>query len=290
MPQRSPIALEDVRIERVLAATVEVAEAAPADRQFPDRISNTLGVCLKTGGAHEVRADGRSLTYPENSVCVRTPGCVWATRSTGRVGVLALDIEAAALPRGGISGEMRFARAEDLPDLRALAETLRGSAEALEKQTAVAELVSALLDARLVESADIGVAPSVHAVQRARDLLLARVAAPPTLDELSDAVDCNRFVLLRQFRRACGLPPHAFVLRTRVEQARARLARGAGVAEVAHELGFADQSHFTRLFKRVIGLTPASYRRMTRVSLALPITATQLRSLNKSETRNRSAE
>jgi AraC-like DNA-binding protein len=270
MPERSPVALAGVRIERVLAATVEVAEAAPVDRRFPDRISGTLGVCLKTGAAHEVQADGRSVTYPENAVCVRTPGCVWATRSTGKVGFLALDIEAAALPDGGISGEMRFARAEDLPDLRSLAETLRGAAGALEKQSAVTALVSALLDARLVKSADLGVAPSVHAVRRARDLLLARVAAPPTLDELSDAVECNRFVLLRQFRRACGLPPHAFVLRTRVEQARARLARGADVAEVAHELGFADQSHFTRLFKRVVGLTPGSYRRMTRVSVARP--------------------
>lgn len=277
MQHRFPVALAGVRIERVLAATVEVAEAAPADRQFPDRISDTLGVCLKIGGEHEVQANGRSLKYPEDAVCVRTPGCVWAARSTGNVGFLSLDIEAAALPDGGISGGMSFTRARDLPDLRALANVLRGSGGALEKQTVVTELVSALLDARLVTTADLGTAPSVHAVQRARELLLSRVAAPPTLDELSHAVDCNRFVLLRQFQRVCGLPPHAFVLRTRVEQARARLARGADVAEVAQELGFADQSHFTRLFKRIIGITPGSYRRMTRVSVSRPYTATPLR-------------
>jgi AraC-like DNA-binding protein len=270
MPERFPVALAGVRIERVLAATVEVTEAAPLDRRFPDRVSNTLGVCLKLGADHEVQADGRSVTYPRNSVCVRTPGCVWATRSTGNVGFLALDIEPAALPAGGVHGGMRFARRGDVPDLRGLAAALRGSGGALEKQTAVAELVTALLDAGLVATADLGAAPSVHAVRRARDLLLSRVAAPPTLEELANAVDCNRFVLLRQFRRACGLPPHAFVLRTRIEQARARLARGAEVAEVAQDLGFADQSHFTRLFKRIIGLTPGSYRRVTRVSVARP--------------------
>jgi AraC-like DNA-binding protein len=264
MAERLPVALAGVRIERVLEATVEVAEAVPRERRFPDRVSYTLGICLKTGGAHEVQADGRSLTYPEDSVCVRTPGCVWSTRSTGNVGFVSLDIEATVLPEGGVSGEMRFARAQDLPDLRAIAGTLRASGGVLEKQTAVAELISALVDAQLVTTADLGAAPSAHAVQRARDLLLSRIATPPTLEELSKAVGCNRFVLLRQFRRAYGLPPHAFVLRARVEEARARLARGAGVAEVAHELGFADQSHFTRLFKRVIGLTPGSYRRMTR--------------------------
>jgi AraC-like DNA-binding protein len=270
MPERSPVALDGVRVQRVLAATVEVAEATPADRRFPDRISDTLGVCLKTGAEHEVQADGQKVRYPANSICVRTPGCVWAIRSTGNVGFLSFDLEAAVLPAGGVRGAMRFARPSELPDLHALAATLRGPAETLEKQTAVTELVSALLDAKLVATRDLGGASSARAVERARDLLLARVAAPPTLEELSDAVECNRFVLLRQFRRACGLPPHAFVLRSRIEQARARLARGAALAEVAQELGFADQSHFTRFFKRVVGVTPGAYQRMTRASVARP--------------------
>jgi AraC-like DNA-binding protein len=264
------LALDGVRVDRVLAATVEVAEAVPADRRFPDRVSDTLGVCLKFGADHEVRADGSSLTYPGNSVCVRTPGCVWATRSTGAVGFLSLDIEPAALPESGVSGGMRFVRPDELPDLRHIVEVLRGSAGALEKQANVAELVAILLERGLVASADLGARAAPNAVKRARDFLLARVAAAPTLEELSEAVGSNRFVLLRQFRRAFGVPPHAFVVRARVEQSRSLLARGADVAEVAQVLGFADQSHFTRAFKSIVGITPGAYRRTTRASVAHP--------------------
>jgi AraC-like DNA-binding protein len=270
MPDAPSLALDGVRIDRVLAATVEVTEAVPADRCFPDRVSDTLGVCLKLGADHEVRADGRSITYPGDSVCVRTPGCVWATRSTGAVGFLSLDIEPAALPEAGVSGGMRFVRPNDLPDLRRIVKILRGNAETLEKQASVAELVAILLDRGLVASVDLGAPAPPNAVQRARGFLLASFAAAPTLEELSEAVGSNRFVLLRQFRRAFGVPPHAFVVRARVERSRSLLARGADVADVAQVLGFADQSHFTRAFKSIVGLTPGAYRRTTRTSVASP--------------------
>jgi AraC-like DNA-binding protein len=87
------------------------------------------------------------------------------------------------------------------------------------------------------------------------------MAAPPSLQELADAVGANRFVLLRQFRHRVGLPPHAYVLRLRVDRARSLLARGADIADVAFLLGFSDQSHFSRLFKRVVGIPPGDYRR-----------------------------
>jgi AraC-like DNA-binding protein len=161
-------------------------------------------------------------------------------------------------------------RPNELPDLRRIVEILRGNAEALEKEASVAELVAILIERGFVASADLGAPAPPSAVKRARDFLLASVAAAPTLDELSKAVGANRFVLLRQFRRAFGVPPHAFLLRTRVERSRSLLARGVDVAEVAQVLGFADQSHFTRAFKSIVGLTPGAYRRTTRTSVARP--------------------
>jgi AraC-like DNA-binding protein len=59
---------------------------------------------------------------------------------------------------------------------------------------------------------------------------------------------------------ACRRTP--YLLRQRLERARAWLARGADIVEVAHSLGFADQPHLTRAFKRVFGLSPAAYRRL----------------------------
>jgi len=66
--------------------------------------------------------------------------------------------------------------------------------------------------------------------------------------------------LNRVFRRALGLPPHAFQTQLRVVRAGALLRRGWPLAAVAAETGFADQSHLTRRFKTVVGVTPGAYR------------------------------
>lgn len=74
------------------------------------------------------------------------------------------------------------------------------------------------------------------------------------------ACGVDRFRLTRAFKAAFGLPPHAYLVQLRLSMARRLLARGAQPAEVASDLGFADQSHLGRWFLRAYGLTPAAYR------------------------------
>jgi AraC-like DNA-binding protein len=81
------------------------------------------------------------------------------------------------------------------------------------------------------------------------------------LDALASAVGLSRFQALRAFKRRYGIPPHAYQLTVRTGLAAPLLLRGANVTQVAHELGFADQSHFTRHFKRIWGITPGSFAR-----------------------------
>lgn len=233
-------------------------------RRFPDRVNETLGVCLKRGPAHEVRAFGRRLQYPADAVCVRPAGCVWSTAETGLVGFLSLDIQPTILAHAAFTGPMGFSSRSSLPDLVAVAAALRSSAHPLVKETALTELVNALLDARLIATRELEPAASHRTVKRARELLIEELNTPPSLTELARELGCNHFVLLRAFRREMGVPPHAFVLRVRIERARQLLARGNEVTEVAHALGFADQSHFTRHFKRVVGLAPGAYQRHVR--------------------------
>jgi transcriptional regulator GlxA family with amidase domain len=61
------------------------------------------------------------------------------------------------------------------------------------------------------------------------------------------------------FHREVGLPPHAYQIQVRVARARALIATGVPLAEVASMTGFADQSHLTRLFKRIVGVPPGQY-------------------------------
>jgi AraC-like DNA-binding protein len=99
------------------------------------------------------------------------------------------------------------------------------------------------------------------AVAVVRDLLADRMTDPPSLAELAELTGLSQFALLRAFRGATGLPPHAYLNQLRVRQARLLLDGGRPAAEVAALTGFADQAHLTRHFKRVVGVPPAAYQR-----------------------------
>ncbi|BCM86068.1 hypothetical protein NS228_01480 [Methylobacterium indicum] len=83
-----------------------------------------------------------------------------------------------------------------------------------------------------------------------------------TLADLAGLVGLSIFHFTRKFRGSFGCPPHAYVLRRRLEGAKRLLARpDLPLKVVAAECGFADQSHMTRAFRNLLGTTPASYRR-----------------------------
>lgn len=222
-------------------------------------MTESLGICWKLGPDHDVRADGRALRYPRDMVCIRPPRCVWATAATGPVGFVSVDVATALLP-DGVRGRMSFAAANELPAVAAVIRGLRAATTALAKESLITALVTEVLARGLVR-AEVRLDDEPRAVVRARELLEHALAAPPSLTALAAAVGANHFSLLRAFRRRFGVPPHAFVIRLRAERARAMLARGVELAEVAQLLGFADQSHMTRVFKRCYGITPAAYRR-----------------------------
>ena len=99
----------------------------------------------------------------------------------------------------------------------------------------------------------------------AHDLDLARARAlletPVSLETAAAALGLSRYQLIRRFQRHTGLTPHAYKLDRRVDRARALLREGASLVDVAHALGFADQSHFQRAFKERTAATPGAYQR-----------------------------
>jgi AraC-like DNA-binding protein len=100
----------------------------------------------------------------------------------------------------------------------------------------------------------------VAAVDRARRFLEAERTRVVHSMELEAVTGLTRYELARQFRLALGTSPYRYLLARRLDLARQRLRGGRPLADVACEAGFADQAHFTRAFKAVVGLTPARYR------------------------------
>lgn len=105
-----------------------------------------------------------------------------------------------------------------------------------------------------------GAAPArTDAVRRVAAHIEANFVERMTLQELAAIAGLSVFRLVTVFRREIGMPPHRYLCHVRVRQAQALLSRGVPPAVVANEAGFFDQSHLSRHFKSICGLTPGQY-------------------------------
>jgi AraC family transcriptional regulator len=86
-----------------------------------------------------------------------------------------------------------------------------------------------------------------------------------TLAELADVVYMSPYHFARLFKGRTGVPPHRFVVRQRIARARGLLATPElSIAAISRLVGFRTSSHFTTVFRHVLGITPGAYRTAAR--------------------------
>jgi AraC-like DNA-binding protein len=96
---------------------------------------------------------------------------------------------------------------------------------------------------------------------------------------LADSIRCEDLArvtrlsvshFMRAFRESFGAPPHAYLMRRRMERAQGlMLTTDAALGQIALDCGLADQSHLTRLFRKLVGESPAAWRR-ARIDVGIP--------------------
>jgi AraC-like DNA-binding protein len=96
-------------------------------------------------------------------------------------------------------------------------------------------------------------------VELVREYLKASYSENISLSKLTALTSLNRFYLLRAFANKVGVPPHEFQTQIRVAHARELIRKGYSLSDAALQTGFFDQSHLSRHFKRITGLTPGEY-------------------------------
>jgi len=104
-----------------------------------------------------------------------------------------------------------------------------------------------------------GLAPG--ALRRVREHIHHRLAQRIDLNELAAIAGLSDCHFSRAFKQSVGVPPHRYVVMRRIEAAAVLIEQtDRPLSEIALEVGFSDQSHFTRIFSRLVRQTPREYR------------------------------
>ena len=136
---------------------------------------------------------------------------------------------------------------------------LRDPDEALEAEEILATVTTRLLERLGDRANDVVERPDDEVAADLRDLLDEHRFEQLTLAEAGRLLHVSPAHLVRCFTRAFGIAPHRYLLARRIDAARRRLLEGEPVARVATNVGFHDQAHLTRHFKRHVGTTPARF-------------------------------
>jgi AraC-like DNA-binding protein len=245
---------------------VQIGESAERWSGF----QKTWDVCLLTSGAADWRYRGQTQATVAGAVRLKEPGERFTTtRVEAAAGYMIMQVDPerfAALSQDVPTKHRQLAvkQLEVGREAKRLARLFGALAQAtttLSRSAYVTALVrEALLPALEVQqggSRERGwLSPSM---KRAHDFLRAHFAQDISLGELAQLAGVHEVYLVRAFKRAYGLPPHQLQIELRVQAAQQLLDRGLQGAQVAAQVGFFDQSHLNRHFKRAFGVTPGHY-------------------------------
>ncbi|MCY0935198.1 helix-turn-helix domain-containing protein [Streptomyces sp. H34-S4] len=256
----------------------EVFRARFTDHAYPAHVHDTWTLMILDGGRVDFGLDReRHGVGTSDTVVLLPPGVTHDGRTVTEAGFRkrVLYLDASVLPQS-LTGAAVDApllldaalrdRVHGLHTALGAPELPAGAVELLEAQSRLAfvqERLREWLEGRQVVAYG---APGPDTAVRLRELLDARVLGGITLEEASALLGHTHPThLIRSFRKAFGLPPHAYLTGLRVAKARRLLLAGMRPAEAALAAGFYDQAHLTRHFGRHVGISPARFARSGRV-------------------------
>lgn len=252
---------------------VRLMHAFHRDYAYPRHGHDHYVICLIEQGVQSFTHKGTKYVTPPNGLILINPGiihtgepaseqgfqmrCLYPTVAHMHTAVHQLTGRHNAIP---YFGEVRIDDPAATQNVWALHHALSHNGDPLEVESrfiaTLAQLVKRYGEVRPQERP---LGQEHTAVQRAKTYLEDHFDQPISLSDVADHVALSPYYLLRVFHAEVGLPPHAYLQDVRVRRAQQLIENGQPLADVALSVGFSNQSHLTRRFKRIVGLTPGHY-------------------------------
>jgi AraC-like DNA-binding protein len=245
----------------------EVLHARHVEHAYPVHTHDVWTLLLVDQGAIRYDLDQRTRSAESSMVSILPPHVVHDGRPATADGYRkrVIYVEPAVI------GESMIGSAVDRPALpdaglrgavSALDDALACIDDGLEAETQlhlVAERIRGVLGGAAAGATSDDPRAIDAAVEAFRAYLDEHLFEPVTIASASESLGVGPTHLARGFRAAFGIAPHAYVVTRRLEAARDRILAGQPLADVATEVGFFDQAHLTRRFKRFLGVTPGQF-------------------------------
>lgn len=250
---------------------LEALRAEGVLHDLPRHMHRVFCVGVVEQGMRECFMRGRWHSIRAGEIFIVNPGEVHACRSGHQMPYTYRALCFSSIPEGlrenrrdGVSWKLPSPKIED----ENLANCHRLLVQAcLQAETAnTSEKLGADFFSRLLEYAEPRFDLSTNdrrAVDLVREYLESHYTQKISLGELAELSGYSSFHLNRIFLKDQGIPPHAYQNLIRVRHAKLGMEAGQSIAEVALAAGFTDQSHLSRVFKAIVGMTPGQYYRTT---------------------------
>lgn len=252
---------------------IEQVATPASDRGFAVGISTRVGHTRRIFHEHHASSHG----FDRNSIYIRNLAEAYKADLEGPFDFLLLEVSPEALRRivqeadfTGINAlEVQAASADPI-----LANLVRALVPSLQRPEQASQLfvdqVATAIGTHLVQCYG-GKTPALDVRSRklsraqellSKELLRANLGGDISILEVARACNLSRGYFIRAFRETTGVTPYQWMLKERISYARELLlSPAASLAQVAISCGFADQSHFTRVFANVVGVSPGVWRR-----------------------------
>jgi AraC-like DNA-binding protein len=246
---------------------------------YPRHSHDYFVICLIERGRQSFLHEGTQYTTPPGGVILINPGAVHTGEAVDEQGFEMLSLyptisqmeDAASQLAGRQQGSPFFkdVRVDDpwvTKNLLFLHPVLFHASNSLEYESRFTWLMAQLIQRyadRLYTEERLGRETKV--AEQVCGYIQENFVEGVSLSELAQHVALSPYYLLRVFRAETGMPPYVYLENIRVRHAQKLIEQGKPLADVALESGFSSQSHMTRHFKRIIGVTPGQYAQQTRL-------------------------
>ncbi len=235
-----------------------------------------IGVVEK--GSRILSRGGTTTVIPENESFVINPGEAHTCGSEGKEGhdyrIIGVEKELMRSVASQISerseevshfSKVLLSDKRIVSDIRRFFTLIDNPASLSERESVLISMLSGLIlrhaDNRPTPD---NVGPRHRSVRRVIDYIEMNYAENLSLSQLAGIACLSRFHFQRVFLKNMGVSPNDYLVQLRIKKAREIMESGGSLADAALETGFSDQGHFTRFFKRVMGVPPGKYLRLNK--------------------------